>query len=107
MFDVLFFIVPIFAILTIVFVIAQMISPKFRGKIMSRQIKAAKYMMDESKNDIEVISSSMANATKGGVETTSRAVKKGFTSDDVVFCKYCDYPIDRDSKYCKNCGKKQ
>ena len=90
-----------------VFIIAQMVSPKFRGKILSRNIKATKYMMDESKGDIESISTDMANATKGGIETTVRAIKKGITEDEDIYCKHCGAEIDSDSKFCKKCGKEQ
>lgn len=105
--EIMFIIVPIFIALGFIFVIAQIISPKFRGKMMSRQIKAAKYMMDDSKEDIENISTNMANATKEGIETTTRAIKKGLTEDESIYCKYCGNKIDKDSKFCKNCGKEQ
>lgn len=104
---VMFVIVPIFIFLVFVFVIAQIVSPKFRGKMMSRQIKSVKYMMDESKNDIESISTDMANATKEGIKTTTRAIKEGFEEDKGIYCKYCGSKIDEDSKFCKNCGKEQ
>lgn len=105
--DALFIIVPIIIILGFVLVIAQIASPKFRGKMMSRQVKSMKYMMDESKDDIESISTDMADATKGGIETTTRAIKKGFTEDESIYCKYCGSKIDKDSKFCKNCGREQ
>ncbi|MBP3920199.1 MAG: zinc ribbon domain-containing protein [Bacilli bacterium] len=105
--DALSIIVPIFMALVFVFVIAQIVSPKFRGKMMSRQMKSVKYMMDESKDDIESISTNMANATKGGIETTARAIKKGFTDEGDIYCKHCGSKIDNDSKFCKICGKEQ
>ena len=75
---------------------------------MSKQIKATKYMIDESKNDIKNISTNMADATKDGVEITSRAVKKGFTEEDErIYCKYCGNIIDKDSIFCKYCGREQ
>lgn len=74
---------------------------------MSRQIKATKYMIDGSKDDIEDISTNIANATKDGVEITSRAVRKGITEDEKSYCKYCGKLIDKDSKFCKECGRKQ
>lgn len=107
MFDVMFIIVPIFIVLVFVFVILMMFSPKARGKMMSKQIKAAKYMIEESKDDIEKISTNMANVTKEGIETTTRAIKKRFTKDEGIYCKHCGSLIDRDSKFCKNCGKEQ
>lgn len=107
MFKVLFIIVPIFIGGMFVLVIAQMISPKFRGKMMSRQVKSLKYMMDEAKEDMESISNDMAHATKDGITTTVRAIKNGFTEKDVIYCKHCGNVIDADSKFCKNCGKEQ
>ncbi len=102
MVKVLFIFVPLFIACVFILVVAQLISPKFRGKMMSRQIKAAKYMMDESKDDIRNISTNMADATKDGVEITTRAIK-----DERVYCKHCGSLIDKDSKFCKNCGGEQ
>lgn len=107
MVNVLFIFVPIFIVCVFILVIAQIISPKFRGKMMSRQIKAAKYMMDESKDDIRNISTNMADATKDGVEITTRAIKDGLIKDERVYCKHCGSLINKDSKFCKNCGGEQ
>ena len=107
MIQVMFIIVPILIALVFIFVIAQIVSPKFRGKIMNRQIKSIRYMVDESKDDIESISTDMANATKEGVETTTHAIKKGLTGLESIYCKYCGRKIDKDSRFCKNCGKEQ
>ena len=106
MFDAMFVIVPVFIGIGFVFVIAMFISPKFRGKMMSRQIKAQKYMMDESKEDLKSISNDMAYATKDGIKTAAGAIKEGFTQSN-VFCKHCGSEIDEDSKFCKKCGKEQ
>lgn len=110
MFDVISFIVPIIFILAIsIFILTfvLMFSPKAKGKFMSNQIKAAKYMVDESKDDIKDISTNMADATKDGIEITTRAIKKGFTDNEYVYCKHCGSKIDIDSKFCKHCGKEQ
>lgn len=104
---ILFIIVPIFIAIVFIFIILQMVSPKFRGKLLSREVKSVKYMIDESKDDIASISNDMADATKGGIETVTRAIKKGITDDEGIFCKYCGFKIDSDSKFCKNCGKEQ
>ncbi len=106
LFDAMFIIVPIFIAIVFILVIAMFISPKFRGKMMSRQVKAQKYMMDESKEDIKSISDNMAYATKDSIKTAVGAFKEGF-SDNNVFCKYCGSEIDADSKFCKKCGKEQ
>ena len=107
MVKVLFIFVPVFIVCVFILVIAQIISPKFRGKMMSRQIKAAKYMMDESKDDIRNISTNMADATKDGIEITTRAIKDGLIKDERVYCKHCGSLINKDSKFCKNCGGEQ
>ena len=107
MFDAMFVIVPIFIGIVFIFVIAMFISPKFRGKMMSRQIKAQKYMMDESKEDLKSISNDMAYATKDGIKTAAGAIKEGLTQSNNVFCKYCGSEIDEDSIFCKKCGKEQ
>ena len=93
--------------LVIIFTITMIFSPRLRGKMMSKQIKAAKYMMDESKEDLRDISTNMADVTKDGIETTVRAIKKGITEDEDIHCKHCGSKIDNDSKFCKNCGKEQ
>ena len=110
--SVLFIIVPIFIAVVFIFMIAMMVSPKLRGKMMSRQIKAQKYMMDESREDLKSITDGMAYASKDGVKTIAGAIKEGFNSEggfkkDSKFCKMCGYPIDADSNFCKKCGKEQ
>ena len=106
MFGAMFIIVPLIAGIIIIFTFAMVISPKLRGKMMSRQVKATKYMMDESKEDIKSISDNMAYATKDGIKTTARALKEGFAEDN-IYCKHCGSEIDNDSKFCKKCGKEQ
>ena len=105
-FSIMFIFVIVFSVVVFVFIIAWAVSPKFRGKIMSRQIKAQKYMMDESKEDLKSISNDMAYATKDGIKTAAGAIKEGFTQSN-VFCKHCGSEIDEDSKFCKKCGKEQ
>ena len=107
--NMLFIIIPIIVIilLTFLIVIIQSISPKFRGKMMSKQVKAMKYMVDESKDDLKSISTDVANATKEGIKTTTSAIKEGLTERQNSFCKYCGSNIDSDSKFCKKCGKEQ
>lgn len=126
----------IFVILFIIFIIifglavAQIFSPKLRGKMMSRQIKALKHMADYSKDDIKElneISSDIsisskkaildkneavlkditdreANIESGAIKTKMKAVREGLVGS--VYCKYCGASIDEDSLYCKKCGKR-
>ncbi len=103
---IIFIIVPIIAACIFVFTILMILSPKLRGKWMSRQIKATKYMMDEVEDDLRELSTRSANISKEGIKITAGAVKDGFTQGN-GYCKYCGIPIDEDSIYCKRCGKKQ
>lgn len=131
-FDVLSVIVPIFILGMFVFTIIIMLSPKLRGKLMSRQIKATKYMMEDAKDDLNEIGTiagdiqaqtrknildqneevlrevekRSANIEKEGIKIKMRAMKDGF-SKNTVYCKHCGASIDEDSKFCKYCGKEQ
>ena len=61
--DAIFIIMPIFCGVVFVaiftFSILMFLSPKLRGKFMSKQVKAMKHMVDESKDDLENITSTM------------------------------------------------
>ena len=130
--EILFYIVPILIGITFVLMIALLISHKLRGKLMSRQIKATKHMMDYSKEDLKDILSTSAdiginaekeildnneetmednvtrkaNINKKGIEITTNAIKEGLTRSK-IYCKHCGKLIDDDSKFCKSCGKEQ
>jgi uncharacterized membrane-anchored protein YhcB (DUF1043 family) len=128
MFDALFIIVPIFAGIIFILVIVMFISPKFRGKMMARQVKSMKYMLDESKEDLEAMGGTAINVKKNiiddnedslkdlsrkegeiagiGIEKKARAVRKGLLEGE-MYCKHCGREIDTDSKFCKHCGKEQ
>ncbi len=130
--EILFYIVPILIGITFIMTIALMVSPKLRGKLMSRQIKATKHMMDYSKEDLKDILSTSAdiginvekeildnneetmrenatrkaNINKKGIEITANAIKEGLNGSK-IYCKHCGKLIDDDSKFCKSCGKEQ
>lgn len=130
--EILFYLITILVVLTFIFTIALMISPKLRGKWMSNQIEATKQMMEYSKDDLKNILSTSksievnaekemldnneeimkdnitkkANINKEGIEITAKAIKEGL-SNNKVYCKYCGKLIDSDSKYCKVCGREQ
>ena len=128
MFNALFVIVPIFIGLVFVFVIAMFVSPKLRGKMMSRQFKSMRYMMEESKDDLAKLSGTAMEIKKQildenevvltdiaqkearinsiGIQSAARAIKDGLIKES-TYCKYCGSAIDSDSKICKNCGKEQ
>ncbi len=126
---VVFIIVSIVAILLIISTIVLMVSPKLRGKMLSKQFESMRYMLDESKNDIAKLGNTSINIKKQilddneetlteiakkeakiksfGIKNAAKAVKEGLTESDSIYCKYCGSEIDSDSKYCKKCGKEQ
>lgn len=132
-FNIIFIITSIFIGLVFIFVILSIVSPKFRGKFMSRQIRATKHMIDYSKEDLEDLGTSMgniainmkkniltenedslremtdmeANIKKGYVKTMAKSIKDGLTEDNTIYCKHCGSMIDSDSRFCKKCGKEQ
>lgn len=97
-------IVPIIMIASIIFSILLMTNSKIRGKIMAKNIKAAKYMMDETKEDLKAINDIGAYAQSDAIKSKVRAIKQGL--QDEIFCKYCGKNIEEDSTYCKHCGEK-
>lgn len=103
---ILAFIPILIAFAGIIFVFALIFSPKLMGKFASRRIKATKYMVEESKDDLKDISTNMAEATKDGIKIATGAIRDGFVGD-TIFCKHCGSSIEKDSKFCKECGKKQ
>ena len=130
---IIFFVVGI-VIFGVVFAFAMMMmfGTKLKGKMLSNQfkslniatgmskeeienmitnlegasIKAHKNVVSEHEEDLKDIADTTARASKGAVETTARAIKKGFAEEEKVYCKYCGSLIDSDSKFCKSCGKK-
>ena len=125
MFDIIFVITAIFIGFTFIFVVLMFVSPKLRGKLMSRQVKALKHMTDYSKKDFEDINYNVADASmnankrlmddnyddledmasmnaninKDAIYIKSKAIKDGLSSF-MIYCKYCGNKIDSDSKYC-------
>ena len=104
-FNIMFAIVPIFILIIFIFTIATIISPKLRGKMMSRNIKTVKYAMDEASDDLKSINDITASTESDAIIVKTKAFKKAFK--DEVYCKHCGYLIDSDSTFCKKCGKKQ
>ena len=129
MFDALFIIVPIFIGIVFVFTFAMIISPKLRGKMISRQFESMRYMMEESKDDLAKLSSTAVEIRKQildenedvltdiahkeskiknvGIKSATKAIKEGLTEKNSIYCKHCGSEIDNDSKFCKKCGKEQ
>ena len=128
MFEIMFTIIPIIAIGIFIFTFIMIFSPKARSKMMKRQMKTLKYMMEDnqdiltdlSKSALNVqhdiltknedalknIATKQANINKEGIKIKSEAIKDGFYGKN-IYCKYCGSSIDSDSRFCKNCGKQQ
>ena len=118
----LFFVIIIFVV-TFLF----MFNPKIRGGMMKSNMKSVSSMLSGSEGSLESLTESMIKMKKNiienneedlkelsrksaeirsdGVEITARAIKKGLTTDEGIFCKYCGKKIDADSQHCKYCGK--
>ena len=105
--NVMLVVVPILVAIIFIFSMVLMFSPKMRAKMMGKQVKAMKYVMDDNESDLTNMATKAANITKGGVEISARALKKGFTEEEQGYCKNCGNTIDTDSKFCKKCGDKQ
>ncbi len=61
LFNILKFIIPIFAVVMISFIGVMFFSPKLRGKFMAKQAKSLKYMMDDSKETFTDVGTTMGN----------------------------------------------
>ena len=114
MFDIIFVITAIFIGFTFIFVVLMFVSPKLRGKLMSRQVKTLKHMTDYSKKDFEDINYNVADASmnankrlmddnyddledmasmnaninKDAIYIKSKAIKDGLSSSK-IYCNYC------------------
>ena len=113
------------------FAMMMMFGTKLKSKMLNRQLRSLNMATDMSKEDIKNMMSNLegaaisahkgvvtaheddlkdiadttARASKGAVETTARAIKKGLAEDNTIFCKHCGASIDADLKFCKSCGK--
>lgn len=129
----MFILVPILMVGMITFMICMMFVPSFRSKFFGHQlkmqkrvlednkdvmadigkisgeigVKTAKGVIDENEDDIRHVVNKSADISKDAITTTTRAIKKGLTEDDSIYCKHCGASIDSDSTFCKACGKKQ
>lgn len=129
---IIFTIVPILIAGSFIATFVMIFSPKARGKMLSKNIKALKYMTDYSKEDIEHITKEGASVgirskkrildenedllkeiadieseiDASKIKKKVRAIKEGLESDS-IYCKHCGKLIDKDSTFCKHCGKSQ
>lgn len=77
----------------------------FTPEMQKNSIKTARYLQEETKEDLTQIADNSADILDGAVKKTVRAVKEGLK--DTKFCKHCGAKIDADSKFCSECGKEQ
>lgn len=136
LFNIIFIIVSIVVALIFIFTFFMMFSPKLKSKIMGQNIKATKYMLNDNEQELKDIvdfgakmaehsikatkniidnneqklkdmATKSAEINRNAVFETAKAIKEGLTSDDnFIKCKYCGSLIDKDSNFCKKCGKK-
>lgn len=103
MIEILFWILFGLAFIIIIGCFITMLNPNIQGKMLSKQVKSLRNMMDESKDSLKSLADDITDINADSIEATAKAVKKGLTSDDVI-CSHCGKKIDKDSKYCKYCG---
>ena len=106
-FNIFFIILSVIAAAIFIFVLVYMFSPKLRAKMGRKDIKATKMLIEENKEDLKTINTTLAKANAEGLEIRTRAIKKGLTEDEKMFCKHCGEKIDKYSKFCNKCGKEQ
>ncbi len=130
-FFVVFIVMFVLAFLIIIFSMLMAFSPKMRAKMLKRQIRNSKMMLEEAKddltdlsvlsseigigshkkvidrnkNDMKDIATESAKINEDAVTITTAAIKKGLSSSKGEFCKHCGKEIDDDSVFCKFCGK--
>ena len=104
MIEILFWIFFALAILIIIGSFVVMLNPNIQGKMLSKQVKSLRNMMDESKDTLKSLADDTADVNADSIESTVKAYKKGLTEEDDVICSHCGKKIDKDSKYCKYCG---
>lgn len=106
MIEILFWILFGLAFIIIIGGFITMLNSNIQGKMLSKQIKSLRNMMDDSKDTLKSLADDMTDITKDSVEAKARAVKKGFTNEETITCPYCKEKVDKDSKYCKHCGNR-
>lgn len=78
----------------------------FSPEISALSVKSAKFIQQETKDDLKDIADTSADIATNAVSRLASAVKDGLSSQK-KYCKHCGALIDADSKYCSRCGKPQ
>ena len=80
----------------------------FSTSIVKAQIKAQKYVVTQTKEDLKDVAEIHGEIIEPVSEKAARGAKKGFTQEEEKkFCKMCGLEIDKDAKFCEHCGAKQ
>lgn len=90
----------------ILFIIFFTFSSNFKAKLMGKNIKAAKYLLDDNKDILQELSDTSAKISENAIKTRVKAFKEGLR-DETMYCKHCGEVIDSNSNFCKKCGQKQ
>ena len=77
----------------------------FKPELAKLSVKSAKYIQQQNKEDLADMATTTAEIAKEAVTVTVEAVKEGL--DESMYCKHCGKTIDRDSRFCKECGGEQ
>jgi ribosomal protein L33 len=75
----------------------------FGPEIAKARVQTARYIQEETKDDLTAIASNSAEITKDAVTTTAEAIREGM--EIKKYCKHCGAKIDSDAKFCTACGK--
>ena len=75
----------------------------FGPEIAKARVQTARYIQEETKDDLTAIASNSAEITKDAVTTTAEAIREGM--EIKKYCKHCGAKIDSDAKFCTVCGK--
>ncbi|MCF0112228.1 MAG: zinc ribbon domain-containing protein [Erysipelotrichaceae bacterium] len=133
-FDAIFTIMLVITLLGFGFVIVSIFSPTVRSKMMGRQIRMTKRVLDDNYDTIRDLSGTAADlgvdiqkdiydrheddyhdlakrkasVYKDADSDIAKAMKEGFSdSSRRTTCRYCGQTIDADSRFCNHCGKQQ
>ena len=85
----------------------------FLPNIQKTMIKTSKYVISNSKTDLEEISRQSGEISSLGAKEVAKSITQIVTEQqkvaqaDKMFCKHCGQAIDSDSKFCPHCGKEQ
>ena len=129
-FNIFFILMLLLTIAVIGFVIALMFSPKLKSKMMGRQLKATKQILDDNKETIKDIHNlqadilvestdnildkhektikknvnKLADISEYPIEKAGNALKKGLSNTKE--CPECGKMNSENAKYCQECGTK-